>query len=408
MKKLEVLFRADAGNERIVGTLAEADRVIYFEFDPSFLASGWGLSPFRLPFREGLYEHKDLSFGPLPGLFDDSLPDGWGLLLMDQFFQSLGVSPAEVSPLDRLAYLGSRTMGALVYQPSKDLPVDTGRFNLQQLAKESQKILAGHASELLSLLFKTGGSPGGARPKVLIGYSEKKDQVISGEEDLPSDFQAWMVKFAATDDDVHAGLIEQAYALMAKASGIYMPPTRLFRTEEGESFFGIKRFDRQGGRRIHIHTFGNLIHANFRIPSADYNDLLKATALLTHNHEDVEEAFRRMVFNVMAHNRDDHVKNFSFLFDDQNEEWSLSPAYDLTLTDGPGGEHSMTLAGEGKHPGLKQIMQISLAHGIKKNKAQAIIKEVGTAIKAWPDFADQAGLPAKARDAVSNKFLPIS
>ncbi|HUU02972.1 MAG TPA: type II toxin-antitoxin system HipA family toxin [Myxococcota bacterium] len=407
MKKLSVLFRADARNERPLGTLAEVNGVIYFEYDTSFLASGWSLSPFRLPFREGLYEHKDLSFGPLPGLFDDSLPDGWGLLLMDRFFQSLGLSLTEIGPLDRLAYLGSRTMGALAYRPSEDLSIDSGLFDLQKLAVESQRILAGHASEILPVLFKTGGSPGGARPKVLVGYSPEKDRVISGEEDLPSGYQPWMVKFASKADDVHAGLVEQAYAQMAKAAGISMPPTRLFTTGKGESFFGIKRFDRRGRRRVHTHTFGNLIHANFRIPSADYNDLLKATALLTRNHQDVEQAFRRMVFNVIAHNRDDHVKNFSFLFDDQNEEWSLAPAYDLTLADGPGGEHSMTIAGEGRNPDLKHIMQISSAHGIKRRKAQATIEEVKTAVKAWPDFAHQAGLPTDTADSLSNRFSPI-
>jgi serine/threonine-protein kinase HipA len=407
MKKLNVLFRLETDDDRLVGTLAEADNVIYFEYDPSFLTSGWNLSPFQIPFREGLYEHKDLSFGPLPGLFDDSLPDGWGLLLMDRFFQSLGISLAEVSPLDRLAYLGTNTMGALVYQPASELSINTSTFDLQQLAAESQRILAGQASEILPILFKTGGSPGGARPKVLVGYEPEKDHVISGEGDLPPGYQPWMVKFAATIDEVHAGLIEQAYAQMARASGIKLPPTRLFRTDDGQAFFGIKRFDRQGRRRIHAHTFGNLIHSNFRIPAADYNDLLKVTALLTHNHQDVEEAFRRMLFNVMAHNRDDHVKNFTFLFDDQNQEWSLAPAYDLIFSEGPGGEHSMTIAGEGKNPGLKHILQISAAHGIKKRRAETIIDEVKTAIITWPDLADQVGLSPEMTDFVLKKFIPI-
>jgi serine/threonine-protein kinase HipA len=211
---------------------------------------------------------------------------------------------------------------------------------------------------------------------------------------LPDEFEHWIVKFPATSDPSDAGAIEYAYSLMAVAAGIDMPPTRLFATSAGESFFGVRRFDRQGNRRFHIHTFGNLIQADFRIPSADYADLLKATSLMTRNHQDVLRALRRMVFNVLAHNRDDHVKNFAFLLDDATGEWSLSPAYDLLYAPGPGGEHSMTLAGEGRAPGRSQVHQLADQAAVSGREADRIIEEVHAAVAGWKRHATRAGISA--------------
>jgi len=170
--------------------------------------------------------------------------------------------------------------------------------------------------------------------------------------------------------------MEYAYSLMARDAGIDMPPTRLFETSEGDRFFGTKRFDRDGNRRYHVHTFGNLIQSNFRIPSADYADLLKATSLLTRNHQDVLRMFRRMVFNVLAHNRDDHVKNFAFILNDTTGDWTLTPAYDLLYTPGPGGEHTMTIAGEGKNPNRTHMLQLAEQADVSQREANAIIDEV--------------------------------
>ena len=405
MKKLNVVLRSGSENDRLVGTLAEAEGSTFFEYNPTYLSEGFSLSPFRLPFQDGLFEHKDHAFGPLPGLFDDSLPDGWGLLLMDRYLQRLGHTLSEVSPLDRLSYLGSRTMGALVYEPSNEPDIDTSTFELHNLAEQSQKVLSGHETVVLDKLFKTGGSPGGARPKILVGYASETGQVISGEGELNPEYEHWIVKFSGKSDGAMAGRTEFAYSLMAKAAGISMPATRLFKTHEGDQFFGIKRFDRKGKSRIHIHTFGNLIHLNFRIPSADYGDLLKVTTLLTRNHQDVEEAFRRMVFNLMTHNRDDHVKNFSFLLDTENGEWSLSPAYDLTFSEGPGGEHSMTIANEGKNPGREHIGQIAEEYEIKKRRADSLTEKVRTAVTSWPEHAQKAGIPEEQADKLFSRFL---
>ena len=413
MKKLEVCFTRSPGDSMAVGTLAEDRGRVYFEYTADFLATGLDLSPFRLPFEPGLYEHRDRDFGPLPGVFDDSLPDGWGLLLMDRHFRSLGRNLAEISPLDRLAWLGTRTMGALTYHPPANRDdADASVFDLHDLARQSQEILAGAAVDVLPELLRAGGSPGGARPKVLVGYSPETDDVRSGEDDLPDGFEHWIVKFAADADSPDAGAVEYAYSQMAREAAIDMSPTHLFETSAGDRFFGIRRFDRDGNRRYHVHTFGNLIHSNFRIPSADYADLLKATSLLTRNHQHVLRTFRRMVFNVLAHNRDDHVKNFAFILDDAtgsaplrqaqgpeqrrgansppSGDWAITPAYDLLYTPGPGGEHTMTLAGEGKNPGRSHMLRLAEQADVSKRQATTIIKEVQAAVTRWADHAAQA------------------
>ncbi|RKX36189.1 MAG: type II toxin-antitoxin system HipA family toxin, partial [Verrucomicrobia bacterium] len=312
MKKLDVFFTTTSNHRRRVGELAAADRKIYFEYDPEFLKDPLWLSPFKLPPEPGLQEHRDLSFGPLFGLFDDSLPDGWGLLLMDRYFRQQGIPPETVSPLDRLAYMGTRAMGALTYHP----PAQTDNqwdaaLDLHSLAQEAYRVLEGNITEVLPQLRIAGGSPGGARPKVLIGL--KDNSVISGVNTLPDGYTGWMVKFPSQQDSVDDGRIEYAYSNMAKAAGLQLPVTRLFTTPAGDAFFGAERFDRKQNQRLHVQTFGNLIHSNFRIPGCDYEQLLKITRVLTKNQTDVDAAFRLMVFNILAHNRDDHVKNFSFM-----------------------------------------------------------------------------------------------
>lgn len=406
MKKLSVRFTRRPAESLAVGTLAEDRGRVYFEYDRRFLASGWNLSPLRLPFEEALFEHRDLEFGPLPGLFDDSLPDGWGLLLMDRHFRSLGKRPAETGPLERLVWLGTRTMGALTYHPAEGGAGDADTLDLAKLARQSQAILAGDAVDVLPQLLRAGGSPGGARPKVLVGVHGKS--IVAGADDLPEGYEAWLVKFPAKKDLADAGPAEHAYALMAAAAGIDMPPTRLFETADGGRFFGAKRFDRVGNRRFHVHTFGNLIQSNFRVPSADYADLLKAVEVLTRDHRDVVRALRRMAFNVLAHNRDDHVKNFAFVMDDASGGWTLSPAYDLVYAAGPGGEHTMTLAGEGRNPGRAHILRLAAQAGVTPRQAAAVIDEVRAAVVRWEDFAAKAGVSKAGRREIASSFPKFS
>jgi len=403
MKRLTVKLRFSAEDEQEVGILAEQGRRTYFEFDPRFLETGLELSPVKMPARPGLIEHDDPGFGPLPGLFDDSLPDGWGLLLMDRRFRRQGLVPAEVSPLERLACLGRRTMGALTYHPHESFESVERMINLHVLGRNAEDVFEGDAAEVLPQLHLAGGSPAGARPKVLVGIHG--DRMITGEDDLPPGFEHWLVKFSARRDAPHAGPVEYAYSLMARAAGIEMMPARLFTVKKGRStrrWFGVRRFDRaEGNRRFHVHTFANLVHINFRIPSADYADLFKITRALTRNHQDVLRLFRLMAFNIAAGNRDDHAKNFAFLLDHASGEWALSPAYDLTRAPGPGGEHTMTVLGEGRAPGRQHCLALAGKAGLGEREAAAVIGEVNDAVARWPSFADEACCPRSVAASIT-------
>ncbi len=389
MKELNVFFHQTIKDKFIIGKLAEFRKKIYFEYDPSFLDNPLWLSPYKLPPEPGLHEHKETNFGPIFGLFDDSLPDGWGLLLMDRFLRKQGIEVGKLSVLDRLAFLGKSTMGALTYEPAIQHEKNDRPISLQFLAEQSRQIVEGHSIDILPLLMRTGGSPGGARPKVLVGVN--KDSIISGEDDLPEGYEHWIVKFNSKNDFQDSGRVEYAYSLMAKDAGITMPETRLFKTDSGDQFFGIKRFDRNENQRFHVHTFGNLIHSNFKIPQCDYDTFLKVVIDLTKNHQDLIRGFRQMVFNVMANNRDDHVKNFAFMMD-KNQEWTLTPAYDLMYAEGPGGEHAMDLSGEGISPGRQEVDLLGKKSGLSTNEVHTCVEQVWTTIKKWPEYAQNSGV----------------
>jgi serine/threonine-protein kinase HipA len=401
-QEVEVRFNKSPNEEFPVGILAEKDSRLYFEYDSGWLTRGLQLSPFFLPLQAGLAQHKAHSFGPIFGLFDDSLPDGWGLLLMDRAFRSRNIQPAAIPILDRFLYLGTRTMGALTYHPPTDRQRSSSpAINLQNLAEEARLVYAGKSTDILPQLMRAGGSPGGARPKILVGFNPVENDMLSGEDDLPEGFEHWMVKFSARTETVHEGKVEYGYSLMAGAAGIEMPETRLFLSGTEDQFFGVKRFDRQAANlRCHIHSFAGLIQANFRIPSCDYGDLFKATSLLTRNYLDLERVYRLMVFNILSHNRDDHAKNFSFLLDDSSGKWEVSPAYDLTFSHGPGGEHSTTVAGEGLQPTRKQCIDLAVRYDLSAGRATSIFAEIVDAVSRWPEFAQSAGLDEEAMEQI--------
>jgi len=328
-------------------------------------------------------------WGGLFGLFNDSLPDGWGLLLMDRHLRSLGVDTRYLTPLDRLAYMGNRTMGALTYEPARG--IDDGAFDIDisVMAGNAIKIYEGHTSDMLPQIARAGGSPAGARPKILVYLSE--DRMISDETESPEGFEPWIIKFFAQRDHPNSGRIEYAYSLMVQDAGIDMPETRLFYDNNGNAWFGIKRFDRVDQQRIHMHTLGGLIDADFRLPSLDYTDVLRVTQTLTRNVADVERAFSVMVFNVLAHNRDDHSKNFSYLMD-KSGEWRLAPAYDLTCSGGINGEHTTAIAGEGRKPGEEHMLRAGETVGLKSTHMRKIIERVQTSISHWDIWCNRAGI----------------
>ena len=389
MKKIDVLYAPKAGEEKRVGQLGEDRNRFYFEFAPSFLSDGFQLSPFKLTMVPGVQE-----FTALPGVFDDALPDGWGRLLMDRFIRQQGANQAEFTALDRLAWMGDHAMGALVFHPPRELPhADAGKgFALGRLAQEAQDVFEGETKMVLPELLRAGGSPGGARPKVLVGI--KGETVFTGSEPYPPGYEAWMVKFFAKTDSPETGLIEAAYADMAQKAGIDFPAHRILEVKEGR-FFSVKRFDRDGERRIHMHSLANLIGADFRIPSLDYQDIFKALRLLTNDQEETEKLFRLMVFNVLAHNRDDHSKNFAFLYC-PTKGWRLSPGFDLTYTEGPGGEHTTTVAGEGKNPGRKELFDVGQGVGMKEARMKELYGHVSDAVAQWPTIAKGYGIRKKA------------
>jgi len=388
------------GELRLVGRLARTERGILFEYDRDFPRATHDISPFRLqePAGSTVIEAPREPFDGLHGVFDDSLPDGWGRLLMDRKLMEIGIHPREISNLDRLAWIGNRGMGALRYRPEhrslvdeEDLPID-----LDHLAATSRRVLAGSAPVVIDELLRVGGSPGGARPKALIGRENDGDRLIHGMDDLPQGFSHWLVKFRSRDDSVDAGAVEYAYALMAAEAGVEVPETALFSSSEGPGHFAIRRFDRQDDRRIHMHTLAGLLNASQRWPTLTYEDFLKAAMALTRDQRQVNQAFARMVFNVLAWNRDDHTKNHAFLMLEDGK-WVLSPAYDLTFSPGAGGEHAMTIAGEGARPGEDHLRASGRAAGISQDIVTHCLERTREALSRWREFASAAQVsPASA------------
>ena len=367
-----------------MGRLALVDRRILFEFDPSFLADPLPLSPAQLPVRPGVHEEAKHTFDGLFGVFDDSLPDGWGRLLLDREMARRGFGRRSLTVLDRLAFVGSEGAGALTYRPAWKEARPTV-VELGALAAEARQVLDGDAISVFPALLAAGSS-GGARPKVALWLRPENGAVSVG---MPRPgYVPALVKFANRGDPVDVGAMEAAYMAMARRAGIHTSRTWLVGAgRSGPGWFATERFDREP--RIHVHTACGLLHADHRVPSLDYEDLLKTVRWLTRDQRDVDQMFRRMVFNVLAHNRDDHSRNFAFQMSDKGA-WRLAPAYDLTFSSGPGGEHWMTVAGQGKDPGAPE-MQV-LAERVGVLNATRIVDEVRAAVASWPAVAAEVGL----------------
>lgn len=329
-------------------------RLCVFEYDAEFLANGFSISPFYLPLRSGVFTAQSDPFGGLFGIFNDSLPDGWGNLLIDRYLISKEVVPGTLSVIDRLSIVGSSGMGALDYMPDNSIKSSGDIVDINTLAYEINQIVSDvEFTGDLDVLVEKGGSSGGARPKVLINIDNKP----------------WIVKFRSAYDPKEIGEIEYKYSLVAKKCSIEMPETMLL---EGK-YFGVQRFDRVKNRRIHMHTASGLLYASHRYPSLDYIDLIKATLALTKNMEEAFRLFRLMVFNILTGNMDDHAKNFSFIYEKGN--WMLSPAYDLVLSTGFNGNHSTTIAGNGK-PTKENIFDVVKQCGLKYKTALNIYDDV--------------------------------
>jgi serine/threonine-protein kinase HipA len=392
----------DSRNQRSrVGRLAFRGRKVLFEYDAAFLTSGIEISPLKLPLGPGVTTPDTMLFDGLFGVFNDSLPDGWGRLLLDRTVERYGINRGRLNPLDRLAYVGMRGMGALSYEPELGQhDADETPLALDKLAEESASVLGGEHEEVFEELLRLNGSSSGARPKIVAQVSADKTRIIHGQKELQPGYAHWMIKFASSQDARDIGAIEYAYSLMANEAGVETPQTHLFRTKKGR-YFGTRRFDRDGDSRVHMHSLSGLIHADHRSPSLDYDMLLRATLALTRNIRDVEKAYALACFNVLAHNRDDHAKNFSFLLDARNE-WILSPAYDLVFSYGPGGEQSMLVLGEGRNPGTAQLQALGKQHRLKN--APNILARIQGSVAHWRRFAEEAGVSRKSASEISARI----
>lgn len=387
-----------AGKPVAVGRLALSNRQIFFEYDRGFIERRLALSPFKLPLKPGVQSNGDGLFDGLFGLFNDSLPDGWGRLLLDRQLRQRRIVPETLTALDRLAHVGHMGMGALRYEPDHSATADlSDTLDLDHLVQESHVVLDGDASDVLQELLALNGSSAGARPKVMAAVSGDRKRIKSGLVDAGHGLEPWIIKFAASQDARDAGTVEYAYSVMARAAGLNMPDTHLFPAKNGAGYFGVQRFDRRGAERVHMHTLCGLLHADHRVPSLDYETILRATMHLTKSMPEVEAMFRLAVFNVLTHNRDDHAKNFAFLMESDGT-WKAAPAYDLTFSSGPGGEHSTTVMGEGKNPGLKHLQKLGQKMGV--SNTDEIIQQVKLIVSNWGAFAVLAGVTKESRESI--------
>lgn len=364
-KQLQVWY-----DEKRVGTLAiTSDKRVAFEYDDTWIEEGFSISPFSLPLKKQVFLPTKPYFKGLFGVFADSLPDAWGNLLLNRMLKEKGINIDEINMLDRLAIIGNAGMGALSYRPEMTLASEESALELDYLAAECKKILSSEYTQELDRLYRLGGTSGGARPKILMN--------INGEE--------WIIKFPAHVDSIDVGKMEYDYSDCARKCGITMMETCLFPSEVCAGYFGTKRFDRymQDGKckKVHMLTAAALLELDFEQPSLDYHSLMKLTKILTRDcRQDVQEMFRRMCFNVFAHNRDDHSKNFTYIYDEKNRQWRLSPAYDLTYSNTYYGEHTTTVDGNGKNPGKKELLTVGMAAGLKKVDCESIITEIQTCV----------------------------
>ncbi|MEI7730726.1 MAG: HipA domain-containing protein [Verrucomicrobiota bacterium] len=398
-----------------------------FQYDPAFAGSGIELSPFTLPLSDRVYAFPELprnTFYGLPGLLADSLPDKFGHALIDAWLASQGRTPESFNAVERLCYMGTRGMGALEFAPALGpKPGKATRIEIDSLVRLASEILM-HRNKLkvfflgaarkraLSDILRVGTSAGGARAKAVIAWNRATNEVRSGQIVAGDGFEYWLLKFDGVtgnkdkelEDPKGYGAIEYAYHLMARAAGVTMTECRLLE-ENGRRHFMTRRFDRlAGGEKLHLQSLCALAHFDFNQPGAyAYEQALLTIRRLNLPMAAVEEQFRRMVFNIVARNQDDHVKNIAFLMDKQGR-WSLAPAFDVTYSYNPSGAwtatHQMTLNGKRDAFSMTDFRQCAKRAILKRGRAEAIIEEVQTAVARWPGFAAQA----RVSDAVSAKI----
>lgn len=348
-----------------VGTLAfTANNRVAFQYTNEWIDKGFSLNPFKLPLSNKVFISNSPYFKGLFGVFADSLPDSYGELLLDRYLTSQNIDINSLTCLDRLAYVGSGGMGMLEYVPDYSIVASHSNIDFDEIQKECNALLDSKAVNDINNLYSLGGSSGGARPKSLIKYK--------GED--------YIVKFSSKFDPKNIAELEYKYMSLAKKCGINIPEIELVTTKASNKYFLIKRFDRDGESKIHMISVAALLECDFRAPSLDYNDLIKLTSILSGNKNDVLEMYRRMVFNVLIDNQDDHAKNFSFIYDENNMIYRLSPAYDITPGKTYFGEHTTSVNGKGKNITEQDMLIVAQKNDIDLSIAKKIIDDIKTII----------------------------
>ncbi len=414
---------------KFVGALALDPSLGYYVFvyDKAFGKSGIELSPLHMPLndQERPFVFTDLpesTYRRLPAVLADSLPDDFGNALIDKYMAEKGISKSQISALDRLAYMGRRSMGALEFKPTRG-PKNTKPTALEMgtLVMEARKAVKGivddddHAKAALRSIIDVGTSAGGARAKAVIAWNPRTDEICSGQVDAPPGFEAWLLKFDGMGKDRELGSsqdygrIEYAYYLMAKAAGIRISESRLFQ-ENGRAHFMTQRFDRgKNGVKYHIQTLCAMGHLDYKKKSThSYEQFLMTIRELKIGHEAEVEAFRRMVFNIMGRNCDDHTKNISFLLR-QGSSWELAPAYDVSFAHNPEGEwtsqHLMSVGGKFKDFSEDDVLRVADRFGM--GEASSVVKDVQSAIQDWPAFAKSAGVSSEEIRRIQGLHLSL-
>lgn len=390
--------------EELIGQLILDGRSILFKYSDTYLEAGENLSPNQLKFDDNPQTTKEKAFNGLFGVFADSLPDAWGYLLIKKRLSADRIAIESLNALDHLTFAGKNSMGALQYRPSVELEQEAIKINLDKLNNNISEVLSGESSVVIDDMFGRGGSPGGARPKIYAGYNPKTDSLISGISNLPEEYEHWIIKFAADVDSKDIANIELAYYKMALDSGIEMSESRVFNSDIGNSYFGTKRFDRIGNNRLHMLSAAGLLHDDYEHSTLDYGNLIFQAKKLTNNAQAAEQMFRRTVFNVLSHNRDDHSKNFAFLMDAEGV-WSLAPAYDLTFSSSSQGYHSTACAGNYVDPGKKELLELS--NDLSINKAKVTIDEIKGVIDRWRVYAELSGVSEASKKTIEMSMKDI-
>ncbi|TXI94126.1 MAG: type II toxin-antitoxin system HipA family toxin [Aquabacterium sp.] len=398
-----------------------------FAYTPACAAKGVEPAPLHMPVANAEpYLFTDLpetTYKRLPAMLSDALPDDFGNALINRYMADQGIAAQDVTPLDRLAYMGTRAMGALTFKPSRGpTRYKPTAIELSTLVEQARQAVTGdvsddaHANATLRSIIDVGTSAGGARAKAVIALHPETGEIRSGQLDAPEGFEHWLLKFDGMGVDQELGTsqnygrIEYAYHLMARAAGIHMTPCRLLK-ENGRAHFMTQRFDREGqSGRHHMQTLCAMAHVDYKKKGTNaYAQLFHTLGQLALPYEDLEEAFRRMVFNVMARNCDDHTKNFAFLLRQGGTRWELAPAYDVTFAHNPKGEwtHQHLMSVNGKFKGFDVADLLAEADRFGVGTAKRVIEEVRAAVLRWPEFAQQADLPEAQMADIQSLLLPM-